>query len=257
MAHALEGGMATAMPVVQGTQGVADSAISALGALCIVARLHQVAAEPANLAHQLAWSSDHVPSANDLVLAARHLGLKARLARPAADRLAMSPLPALVMIRGPSGEATASVLAQCDGQRVLLAGTDATAVPQIRSMEDFLSSWTGELILIASRASIAGDLARFDFSWFIPSIVRHRKLLGEVLLVSMFLQVLALVTPLFFQVVMDKVLVHKGYTTLDVLAAGLLAAMLFESVLSVLRGYIFSHTTSRIDVELAASCSVT
>ena len=55
-----------------------------------------------------------------------------------------------------------------------------------------------------------------------------------------------------FQVVMDKVLVHRGVTTLDVLVIGLVVVVVFESVLSTLRAYVFSHTTSRIDVELGA-----
>ena len=92
----------------------------------------------------------------------------------------------------------------------------------------------------------------FDFSWFIPSIVKYRRLFGEVLVVSLFLQLFALVSPLFFQVVMDKVLVHRGMTTLDVLVVGLTVVVLFESVLTLLRTYVFSHTTSRIDVELGA-----
>ena len=66
------------------------------------------------------------------------------------------------------------------------------------------------------------------------------------------LQLFGLVSPLFFQVIMDKVLVHKGMTTLDVLVIGLVAVVIFESVLSALRAYVFSHTTSRIDVELGA-----
>jgi subfamily B ATP-binding cassette protein HlyB/CyaB len=73
-----------------------------------------------------------------------------------------------------------------------------------------------------------------------------------VLLVSAFLQLFALVSPLFFQVVMDKVLVHRGTSTLDVLVVGLVAVMLFESLLTALRAYVFSHTTSRIDVELGS-----
>ncbi|MEP7301979.1 MAG: type I secretion system permease/ATPase, partial [Caldimonas sp.] len=90
------------------------------------------------------------------------------------------------------------------------------------------------------------------FSWFIPSLVKYRRLFGEVLLVSLFLQLFALVSPLFFQVVMDKVLVHRGLTTLDVLVVGLIVVVVFESVLTTLRTYVFSHTTSRIDVELGA-----
>jgi subfamily B ATP-binding cassette protein HlyB/CyaB len=69
---------------------------------------------------------------------------------------------------------------------------------------------------------------------------------------SLFLQLFALATPLFFQVVMDKVLVHRGISTLDVLVCGLVAVVLFETVLSALRTYVFSHTTSRIDVELGS-----
>ena len=70
------------------------------------------------------------------------------------------------------------------------------------------AQWSGELILITSRASLAGALAKFDFSWVIPSNVRHRKRLGEVPLVPLFLQLFALISPLFFQVVMDKVLIQ-------------------------------------------------
>lgn len=124
--------------------------------------------------------------------------------------------------------------------------------PQVLSVEDFAERWAGQLILFTSRASLAGELAKFDFTWFIPAVVKYRKLLGEVLLVSFVLQLFALVTPLFFQVVMDKVLVHRGFTTLDVIAFGLLVVMIFEVALSGLRTYVFAHTTSRIDVELGA-----
>jgi subfamily B ATP-binding cassette protein HlyB/CyaB len=108
------------------------------------------------------------------------------------------------------------------------------------------------MILLASRASVAGELARFDFTWFVPALVKYRKLLGEVLVTSLFIQLFALVTPLFFQVVMDKVLVHQGYSTLTVIGVALLAVSIFEALLAGLRTYVFAHTTSRIDVELGA-----
>jgi ATP-binding cassette, subfamily B, bacterial HlyB/CyaB len=108
------------------------------------------------------------------------------------------------------------------------------------------------LILFTSRASLAGEMAKFDFTWFVPAIVKYRKLLIEVLLVSFVIQFFALITPLFFQVVMDKVLVHRGFTTLDVIAVGLTVVILFEVTLTALRSYVFAHTTSRIDVELGA-----
>lgn len=76
--------------------------------------------------------------------------------------------------------------------------------------------------------------------------------MGEVLLASFFVQVLALLTPLVFQVVIDKVLTHRSMTTLDVMVIALLGVSLFEIVLGAMRHYLFSHTTNRIDVELGS-----
>jgi subfamily B ATP-binding cassette protein HlyB/CyaB len=234
------------------------NALAPLAALCAIARFHQVAADPATLAHQLGLSPTQILNAADLVHAARHLGLKAKLTRTRVDRLGLTPLPALALMHaadGSDGEALRVViLAQSDGQRVLFQDPAATGStgPTIEPVETFAAHWTGQLILISSRASMAGALAKFDFSWFIPALVKYRKLLGEVLLISFMLQLFGLVSPLFFQVVMDKVLVHRGMTTLDVLVIGLVIVVVFESVLNALRAYIFSHTTSRIDVELGA-----
>jgi ATP-binding cassette, subfamily B, bacterial HlyB/CyaB len=236
-----------------------------LAALCMIARFHQIAADPATLAHQMGLQSSDIICADDLLRAAKHLGLKAKCSKTSLDRLGLTPLPALALMREsdafaedrktvlPARPIRAVILAQCDGQRILLQDPMASGSrPIIESMEVFASQWTGELILITSRASLAGSLAKFDFSWFIPSLIKYRKLLGEVLLISFMLQLFALVSPLFFQVVMDKVLVHKGMTTLDVLVIGLIVVIIFESLLTALRAYVFSHTTSRIDVELGA-----
>ena len=227
-----------------------------LTALCAIARYHQIAADPATLAHQLSISANDKLTKDDLLRAAKHLGLKAKLSKTKAERLALTPLPALAFMRNDQNALKVVILAKCDGQRVLYQdlGADVSGqnTPVIETMNTFMHRWTGELMLITSRASQMGALAKFDFSWFIPSLVKYRKLLGEVLLISFMLQLFGLVSPLFFQVVMDKVLVHKGMTTLDVLIIGLTVVVVFESVLNALRAYVFSHTTSRIDVELGS-----
>jgi subfamily B ATP-binding cassette protein HlyB/CyaB len=222
----------------------------ALQALCVLARLHHCAGDPAQLRHALGRTHSEDITPSDLLQAAGMLGLRAKRVRSQPGRLALTPLPALALM----ADGSVALLAQCDGQRVLLQQFTARGqgMPVIEPLDTFAGQWAGELILVTSRATLAGELARFDFSWFVPSLVRHRKLLGEVLLVSAFLQLFALVSPLFFQVVMDKVLVHRGMNTLHVLVVGLVAVMLFESTLSVLRAYVFSHTTSRIDVELGS-----
>jgi ATP-binding cassette, subfamily B, bacterial HlyB/CyaB len=244
---------------IPSTQTFAGNGHSALLALCLVARLHHIAADAATLSHQLGLLSSDPLSRDDLLRAAKHLGLKAKLSRTSIERLALTPLPALAVMRTADNTLRVVILAQCDGKRVLFQDVDlgaegggASSRPTIESVDVFAEQWAGELILISSHASTAGALAKFDFSWFIPSLVKYRKLLGEVLLISFFLQLFGLVSPLFFQVVMDKVLVHKGMTTLDVLVIGLVIVVVFESVLGALRAYVFSHTTSRIDVELGS-----
>lgn len=261
MSSSPSAGAQPCLPGAQNSSVFADSLLqesptapqSGLLALCLIARLHQVAADPTSLTHALGLSALAQSSLEDVLLAAKHLSLKAKRVRFTADRLPMAPLPAIAHMN----DGSFVVLAQCDGQRVLLqrfgsADNPNTRSPQIEPLESFVEQWSGQLILITSRASLVGALAKFDFSWFIPSLVKHRKLLGEVLLISLFLQLFALVSPLFFQVVMDKVLVHRGLSTLDVLVTGLVAVMLFESTLTALRSYVFSHTTSRIDVELGS-----
>ena len=117
---------------------------------------------------------------------------------------------------------------------------------------EFLAIWDGGLILMTRRAGLSDLARRFDITWFLGAIHKYRRLLGEVLVASFFLQLFALVSPLFFQVVIDKVLVHRSLSTLDVLVIGLVAISMFETVLGILRTYLFSHTTNRIDVELGA-----
>ncbi|KAF0191126.1 MAG: protein-1 exporter [Gammaproteobacteria bacterium] len=217
-----------------------------LACLVMLARFHSVAADPDQLKHEFG-DGGRPFGVSDILLAANKLGLKAKTVRAEAARLGSTPLPAIAI--GNAGDYF--ILARADADKVLIHDPRVDR-PQVIPRAEFESRWAGELILFTSRASMTGELARFDFSWFVPAIVKYRKLLGEVLLVSFALQFFALVTPLFFQVVMDKVLVHHGLTTLDVIAVGLLVVVIFEVVLTGLRSYVFAHTTSRIDVELGA-----
>ena len=227
-----------------------------LHSLSILARLHGVAADPARLAHEFVPAGGKAGVA-EILLAAKSVGLRAKAAKIRAERLSTTPLPAIAEDRqggffvlagfqppSQSGDGPAAGRA--------LIHDPSVERPQVLPQEELAERWSGTLILVASRASLAAELSRFDFSWFVPALVKYRKLLAEVLAASLFIQLFALVTPIFFQVVMDKVLVHKGYSTLTVIGIGLLAIATFETLLSGLRTYVLSHTTSRIDVELGA-----
>ncbi|WP_046168689.1 type I secretion system permease/ATPase [Chromobacterium vaccinii] len=216
-------------------------------ALVIVARYHGIAADAAQIKHQSGSVSAKL-SDTDLLLAARQLGLTARIVSLKLSRLMHASLPCLALLDNGSH----LIIGKTDGQRVLVQDP-VTEQPVMLTLDELATKWDGRAMLFASRASLAGELARFDFTWFIPAIVKYRRLIAEVFAVSLVLQLFALVTPLFFQVVMDKVLVHRGFATLNVICIALLITSLFDVLLTGLRTYVFSHTTNRIDVELGAS----
>ncbi|TFB42266.1 type I secretion system permease/ATPase [Pseudomonas sp. F01002] len=219
---------------------------SGIAALVMLARFHSVAVSADQLAHEFCTPGRPMGEA-EILLAARKLGLQAKVARTSSDRLDRTPLPAIAADINDGY----FIIARVEHGKVLIHDPHSQR-PEVLTIEELEKRWSGTLVLLRSQAGNAGASSRFDFTWFIPAIVKYRKLLGEVLLVSFVLQMFSLVTPLFFQVVMDKVLVHHGLTTLDVIAIGLVVVMLFESALSGLRSYVFAHTASRIDVELGS-----
>jgi len=216
----------------------------------MLARLHGIAADADHLAHEFGIDGGTFGK-SDILLAAKRLGLQAKGVKVKPDRLTRTPLPAVAIGNNDEGAVDFFILVRVEHDQALIQ-SPVVGRPETLSMAELQTRWTGELILFTSRASLAGEMSKFDFTWFIPAIVKYRKLLIEVLLVSFVLQIFALVTPLFFQVVMDKVLVHRGFTTLDVIAVGLTVVAIFEVTLTALRSYVFAHTTSRIDVELGA-----
>jgi len=118
--------------------------------------------------------------------------------------------------------------------------------PAILTNEQLEQLWQGQVVYLV----IKGTDSKFDISWFIPAFKRFKPLLIEVLIFSFFMQLLALITPLFFQVVMDKVLVSQRMSTLDVLIIGIACAGVFEIILKGLREYQLAHTCNRVDLAL-------
>lgn len=230
------------MQIDSGASGDAD-AESGIRSLVLLLGYHQIAADPAQLRHSLGRGG--APTLTDLVRLARRLGARAKYTRLSAGKLQGAPLPAIASDR--NGEFF--LVGAVRGERVLIQRPGNP--PESLSFADFARVWTGQLVLVTTRAELPGG-SKFDVTWFIPALVKYRGLLGEVLLASFVLQLFALAIPMIFQVVIDKVLVHNSLTTLDVLAIGLVAVIVFDVVLGGLRAYVFTHTTSRVDVELGA-----
>ena len=138
------------------------------------------------------------------------------------------------------------------GDDKILVQAPGSPRPHLMTQAEFEQACDGRVVLMTRRAGLVDLSRRFDVTWFLGAIHKYRHQLGEVVVASFFLQLFALVTPLFFQVVVDKVLVHHSMSTLDVLIIGLVTVSIFETILTILRTYLFSHTTNRIDVELGA-----
>jgi subfamily B ATP-binding cassette protein HlyB/CyaB len=215
-----------------------------LAALIMLLRFHGVGANAEQIRHQLGMARIGIA---EMLRCARDLGLKAKARKTKWSRLAVTPLPAIVALKDGGFLLLGKV-----GEDKVLVQRPLAPRPEAMDRAELEAVWDGHLVLMARRANLSDLSRRFGIAWFVGAIHKYRRQLAEVLLASFFLQVFALVSPLFFQVVIDKVLVHRSLSTLDVLMVGLVAIAVFEAALGTLRTYLFSHTTNRIDVELGA-----
>lgn len=235
-------------------QAVGDTALSSF---VLLANFLGVPAEPAQIHHDRG-QGDIPYSFEHLLRIAKRLGLMARRKRAGFDDLGKLPLPAIVRLV--DGEAAVLLKVEDTGDTAsrYMVIRPSEQRPEIwsqqRALETFiLNDNRVDLLLITSREHIAGQRRAFDISWFIPALVKYRKPLRDVLLGSFFLQLVGLASPIFFQLVIDKVLVHQSMTTLEVLAIGLATILVFETMLSALRTWLFAHTSNRVDAELSAA----
>ncbi len=232
------------------TPEASDSTDPTLACFLLLAKFLNFPADPGQIVHDRGRGDDPF-RLEDLARIAKRLALTARIRDAEAKDFPKIPLPALAET--------------ADGQAVLLLKVEDTSLtprylvqrgdaarPEIWTSEEMAARASGRLLLMTSREKMVGATRPFDIAWFIPALVRYRGPLRDVLIASFFLQLMGLVSPIFFQLVIDKVLVHQSMTTLDVLAFGLATVLIFETLMSGLRNWLFAHTTNRVDSELSA-----
>ncbi len=193
------------------------------------------------------YSGKAVMDTQLLLKSVKFLKLKAKIIRPKVDELAKVSIPAIAVMQ----DGTYQVIGKNNLKNIVLFNPKVGRLETI-PLEDFLAIWNGEIITIKKPFSLKEAGRQFNIAWFIPIIIRYKRFFYEVLIASFFLQLFGLVTPLFTQVIIDKVLLHKGVATLDVLALALLFAASFQMVMSILRTYLSTHTTNKIDMILGA-----
>ncbi|WP_095147733.1 type I secretion system permease/ATPase [Pseudomonas sp. Irchel s3a18] len=215
-----------------------------LEALVWAARRFDLTLTAAQLNHRLGRVEGMADSI-DLRRCAGWAGLRARAVRSSVQRLEQLPLPALLE----TARGWVVLNAVEPGQVNLFWPLEGHC--QTLPREDLAELWQGEVLLLAEQHTGLKPPA-FGVAWFWPSILKHVRQFRSVLLVSLMLQLVALVTPLLFENIIDRVLVSRGMSSLQVLGIALLALALFEPLFGLLRSWLFSNLASKINAELCA-----
>ena len=201
-------------------------------------------ANPAEIVHQ---SGKNRLDQTDLIRFSRKLPVKVRYITSNPERLKVTPTPALALMN----DGRWLVLGRITDDKVLVQDP-LQRRPQLLELAEFARQWTGQLLLMSRRASLVDPHQRFGIAWFVAAARKYHRPIFEVLTGSFFVQLFALLTPLFFQVIIDKVFVQRGMSTLEVLAIGMATLGVFDVSLTGIRTFLLAHTSNRIDVELGA-----
>jgi HlyB family type I secretion system ABC transporter len=173
------------------------------------------------------------------------MGLKAQLVKVPA--VAVSKLPTPILL---SWQDTYAILYHASEKELTLA------IPEIgivrKKPEAFIEAWGEEGQVLLVQATPETPKKRFDLSWFLPAIKKHKTVLIEVFIASLFVQLLGLANPLITQVIIDKVIIQNGINTLNVLGSLLIVMAIIEGIVTWLRTNLFVDTTNRIDLSLGS-----
>lgn len=227
-----------------------------LHCLVAVARHHRLSTSEEQIRRShLDGMTAQTPAPEQLLAAAASLGLKARRTRiqwADLDKL-QDTLPMIAVLS--NGHFVVIVARKETTEGPAVAVLDPLAQPPnaifLLDKERFEAAWSGDVLLVKRDYALSDESQPFGLRWFIPELLRQRHLLRDVAVSALVLHVLALAMPIFTQLVVDKVIVHRGYSTLYVMTAGIVLALLFEAVFTYLRQNHLLHATNRIDMQLA------
>lgn len=219
---------------------------SALRSLEIVGALNNVRIDSRAIIRDYALNT--TPSFEELIRIAKDKGFKAKIKHLNVKNLVSYPLPCIA--RDKNG-VYFNILKVDTSKNEVLIFKDKNE-PYAIKFEELLNILNPNPKMIVLKHKLLNDRIKFGFGWFYARMLSYKKIVGEILIASFVIQLFGLVTPLFTQVVLDKVLVHHSLSTLNVIAVAFGAVIIFEMLLGLSRNYIFAHTTSKIDARLGA-----
>ena len=214
----------------------------------IVARLNQVDIDMRSIVRNYGIETADI-SPEEIIRIAQDSEFKVKKKNLSVKELADSKYPVPAIIRKKDGDYLVILAIKKEENRAMIL------IPlerQPKSVDiDELQNELEDYILVLKHKKMTEEV-KFGFKWFFTEILKYKKIVGQVLLGSFVIQLFGLVTPLFTQVILDKVLVHRTISTLNVLAFAFVFVSVFELLLNLARNYIFIHTTSKIDAKLGA-----
>jgi len=173
-------------------------------------------------------------------------GMRARLKHLRnIDELVKYPAPFIIL----SKENTYHVFLGKKEERMMIFDCAEKKMSEL-SVDDFMAIWGGGLIALYPRFTKTEFF--LNMKWLFKEFFKHRSVFSSVISASFFIQIFGLVSPLFIQVIIDKVLAHHALTTLEVVAGAFMAVLLFDAVLNLMRNYLLYHTANKIDASLGA-----
>ncbi|MBF0124691.1 MAG: peptidase domain-containing ABC transporter [Magnetococcales bacterium] len=224
--------------------------------LSAIAQHHGVILSPDRLIHNYALAAEE-PSLDMLRRIAEENGFKAKIEQADWETLTQKMrglFPLLARLKNGNSVIVIGVHKAPDAEIFQVAVLDPLASrvePILVGQDSFCRSWGGALLLLKRTYSITDPHQPFGLSWFIPEIWRQRTALRDIAIAVITLHFIALASPIFFQLVMDKVLTHESYSTLYVLSIGITIVILFEVAFSSLRQFLLLGATNKIDMRLA------
>jgi ATP-binding cassette subfamily B protein len=180
------------------------------------------------------------------------MGLKATLVHLPAGAIERLPTPALI-----AWQDSFAIIYSIGVKEVIIAIPETGIRRQKTST--FLDTWGvgkddpekgAEFLLLQPTRDT--PKRKFGISWFLPALRRHSRVLTEVLIASLFVQLFGLANPLITQLIIDKVIIQKSLETLNTLGILLIIVAIFEAIINTLRTNLFVDTTNRIDLSLGS-----
>jgi ATP-binding cassette subfamily B protein len=219
--------------------------------LTAIAQHHGLQINPERLIDEYALTAEE-PSPALLLRMAGDIGLKAKLEKLSWQGLLAQGGVFPVMARLANGSAVIVVGVRAQGEGKVAVLDPLADRPEVVLLErrQFCSQWDGDVVFLKRRHLLSDPNQPFGLRWFIPEILKQKVAFRDIAIAALAMHLLALALPIFFQLVIDKVLVHQSASTLWALGVGVVLALSFDSIFGFLRQFLTLAATNKIDMRL-------